>query len=133
VDLAREYLAILQVRLGPRLEVEVDIPAPLRDHPFPPNLLILLVENAIKHGIEPAADGGTISVRARREGDMLTVDVADTGLGLGATAATAGEGVGLANLRERLAALYGPRGRFALQPNVPRGAHAILSLPFEAL
>jgi len=130
-ELARAYLNILQMRIGPRLAFDIDVPAELRDHPLPPNLLISLVENAIKHGIEPAAAGGTVSVTARRDGDTLVVTVADTGRGLEAGGSTGGQGVGLSNIRERLAALYGPRGRFTLQPGEPRGARATLSLPFE--
>ena len=130
-ELAREYLSILQMRIGPRLSFDVEVPAELREHAFPPNLLISLVENAIKHGIEPSASGGSVTVRARREPDAIVVEVTDTGHGLGG-ASTRGEGVGLSNVRERLAALYGPRGRFTLQAAEPRGARATLVLPVDA-
>ena len=130
-ELARAYLNILQMRIGPRLAFDIDVPAELRDHPLPPNLLISLVENAIKHGIEPAAAGGVVSVAARRDGDALLVTVSDTGRGLEAGGTTGGQGVGLSNIRERLAALYGARGRFTLQPGEQRGARATLSLPYE--
>jgi len=132
-ELARAYLNILQMRIGPRLSFDIDVPTELRDHPMPPNLLISLVENAIKHGIEPAAAGGTVSVAARREADALVVTVSDTGRGLAAGSGTGGQGVGLSNVRERLAALYGSRGRFTLQPGEPRGARATLTLPFEPI
>ncbi len=131
-ELVRAYLSVLAMRLGPRLRFDVRVPPELADHPFPPNLLISLVENAIKHGIEPSADGGTVSVTARRDADLLMVSVGDTGRGLAAGATSAGSGVGLSNVRERLAALYGSRGRFTLTPNEPRGACATLALPFEA-
>lgn len=131
-ELARAYLSILQMRIGPRLVFHVDVPAELRDHPFPPNLLISLVENAIKHGIEPSASGGEVTISARRDADALVVNVIDTGRGLASASPNGGEGVGLANVRERLAALYGPRGRFTLEPGQPRGARAVLALPFEA-
>jgi sensor histidine kinase YesM len=130
-ELASAYLSILQMRIGTRLSFEIDVPPDLREHPFPPNLLISLVENAIKHGIEPAADGGQVLVRARREADALVVSVSDTGRGLEAAPLTSGAGVGLSNVRERLAALYGPRGRFTLEPAGPRGARATLALPFD--
>jgi len=107
------------------------VPDELAMHPFPPNLLISLVENAIKHGIEPSADGGTIEVRARRDGDMLTVEVADTGRGVVDNGSRQGGGVGLANVRERLAALYGSRGRFTLSPLTPRGTRAALEIPID--
>ena len=118
--------------MDPRLEFAIDVPAELAQHPFPPNLLISLVENAIKHGVEPAADGGTVRVAAQREGDKLTVSVTDTGRGSAAPhAGQPGDGVGLANVRERLAALYGPRGRFTLEESAPHGTRAALSIPFE--
>jgi signal transduction histidine kinase len=131
-ELAGEYLSILKMRIGARLSFEVDVPPDLRDHPFPPNLLISLVENAIKHGIEPAAAGGTVTIRARRDGDALVVSVTDTGRGLATASPNGGAGVGLSNVRERLAALYGPRGRFTLEPATPSGARAVLALPFDA-
>ena len=131
VELCEAYLNILRTRIGSRLAFSIDVPAELRAHAFPPNLLISLVENAIKHGIEPSADGGTIEVRARRDGDMLTVEVADTGRGVVDNGSRQGGGVGLANVRERLAALYGSRGRFTLSPLTPRGTRAALEIPIE--
>ncbi|HSQ82460.1 MAG TPA: histidine kinase [Casimicrobiaceae bacterium] len=131
VALAEAYLNVMQMRIGPRLAFTIDVPADLRDQPFAPNLLISLVENAIKHGIEPCADGGALTVAASRVDDAVVVTVTDTGCGLAASARTAGQGVGLANVRERLAALYGARGRIALEAVAPHGTRATLSLPFE--
>jgi sensor histidine kinase YesM len=132
--LARAYLEILTVRMGPRLAWRAALPDGLADLPFPPNMLISLVENAIKHGLEPSADGGTVALEARRDGDRLTVSVEDTGRGIvaGTGSATSGEGVGLANVRDRLAALFGPRGRFALEALEPRGTRAIIEVPCES-
>ena len=130
-ELARAYLNILKMRIGPRLDFAIDIPPDLQSHPLPPNLLISLVENAIKHGIEPSADGGRITVEARRTGDAVLVTVSDTGRGFEEASPAKGGGVGLSNIRERLAALYGSRGRFTLEPMTPRGARATLALPFE--
>src|SRR4029453_5729907 len=106
------------------------VPAALCMHPFPPNLLISLVENAIKHGLEPTASGGAVTVRARREGKMLFITVEDTGRGLVNT--SRGGGVGLANIRGRLAALYGTQAQFSLGRGVPAGARATLAIPLEA-
>jgi signal transduction histidine kinase len=132
VGLASAYLNILQMRMGPRLEFAIDVPVELAQHPFPPNLLISLVENAIKHGVEPAADGGTVGVAAQRDGDRLVVSVTDTGRGNAAPATSQpGNGVGLSNVRERLVALYGPRGRFTLEEVAPHGTRATLAIPFE--
>ncbi|MFO1398875.1 MAG: histidine kinase [Burkholderiales bacterium] len=128
--LAQAYLEILRMRMGARLGFTLDLPADLAAHPFPPNLLICLVENAIRHGIEPAADGGTVTVCARRDGATLVVAVEDTGQGLG-TSTTKGHGVGLANIRERLAALYGTQGRLTLDARVPHGVAATLTVPWQ--
>ena len=135
-ELARAYLAILQMRMGKRLAYDVALPDELASHPFPPNMLISLVENAIKHGVEPAVDGGTVSIDVRREADRVVLTVSDTGRGLAASAAaggrdTAGNGVGLTNVKERLAALYGARARFAIEDLQPRGARAIIAIPYE--
>jgi LytS/YehU family sensor histidine kinase len=130
-ELAEAYLNVLKMRIGGRMSFVIDISAELKAHPFPPNLLISLVENAIKHGIEPAAAGGTITLSARRDGDSVVVSVSDTGKGFTADPASAAQGVGLSNVRERLAALYGPRGRFTLESLVPHGARATLALPYE--
>ena len=129
--LARAYLEILAMRMGPRLQWRAELPDALGDMPFPPNMLISLVENAIKHGLEPSADGGTVVIEARRERDRLLVSVEDSGRGISAAAASgsAGEGVGLANVRDRLAALFGTEGRFRLEEVVPRGARAIIEVP----
>jgi sensor histidine kinase YesM len=133
VELAEAYLNILQMRMGRRFSFTVDIPPALRAQPFPPNLLISLVENAIKHGIEPSADGGTIAISAEHAGPRLVLRVADTGCGMaGGERPADGHGMGLANVRERLAALYGAQGSFTLASNAPRGAIATLELPFEA-
>jgi LytS/YehU family sensor histidine kinase len=126
------YLRILKMRIGDRMGFAIDIPPELRAHPFPPNLLISLVENAIKHGIEPAAAGGVVTVSARRDGESVVVSVTDTGRGLTVPATSSGQGVGLANVRERLAALYGAHGRFSLESVVPHGARATLALPYES-
>jgi sensor histidine kinase YesM len=134
-DLARAYLAILAMRMRDRLDYRVELPAELGAHPFPPNMLISLVENAIKHGLEPSVSGGTLAIEARREGDELSVRVTDSGRGLAEAAnasPTTGHGVGLSNLRERLAALFGPRGRFAIESAAPRGTRAIITVPYEA-
>ena len=97
-------------------------------------MLITLVENAIKHGIEPLPAGGAIAVAARRAanatGRTLVVTVADTGAGLASTSAP-GQGIGLANIRERLTLLYDSRAELALEENDPRGFVARLSLPIE--
>ncbi len=126
VALARAYLSVLQVRMGSRLRVHFDTPEPLLALPFPPLSLSTLVENAIKHGVNPLPEGGAITVTARLIDDQLRVDVIDTGAGL---RTSGGTGSGLANLRARLATLYGNSASLALQSNEPRGIRATILLP----
>ncbi len=130
VELARALLSIVAMRIGDRLAFDTDVPAELAAHPFPPNLLISLVENAIKHGIEPSADGGRVTIGARHVDDRLAVSVVDTGRGLDTASVRGDAGVGLANVRERVAALYGAGGRFVLESVAPRGARATIEIPY---
>jgi len=130
IDLAAAYLNILRTRMGSRLDFAIDVPDALKTHPFPPVLLISLVENAITHGIEPKAEGGRVTIAARRDGERLLVSVTDTGNGLSGDSRH-GTGVGLANIRERLSALFGTRGRLTLEEASPTGARATLEIPYE--
>ena len=114
--------------MGKRLAFEVDAATDLRAQPFPPGLLITLVENAITHGIEPQAEGGAVRIDARRQDDRLVITVSDTGAGLSAVSRP-GQGVGLTNVRERIAALYGAHGRFSLVEGAPRGTRASIEIP----
>jgi LytS/YehU family sensor histidine kinase len=90
-----------------------------------------LVENAIKHGLEPKADGGRLTVRAEIVHGKLAVTVADTGLGFG-KAPTAGTGTGLNNIRERLKLLYGKRASMVVTENQPSGTVVTLTVPYQA-
>lgn len=129
-SLMEAYLGLMAVRMGARLSYELYLPPALRDTLVPPMLLQPLLENAIKHGLEPKIDGGHIEVRAQVEAARLQLTVADTGLGLDAVpSATAGSGVGVANVRGRLQALYGARASFSLTRNTPGGVIAQLSIP----
>ncbi len=132
VRLVRAYLNILQMRLGARIDFTIDIPPALEQHTLPPNMLLCLVENAVKHGIEPAAAGGVIRIAADVVGNELVVTVTDSGRGL-AAAAPGGQGVGLSNVRERLAALYGARGRFMLDAVAQGGTRATLAVPADVV
>jgi hypothetical protein len=130
--LMEAYLGLMSVRMGARLSYALHLPDELRGTPVPPMLLQPLVENAIKHGLEPKIDGGHIEVHATAAAGILTLTVADTGLGLDAAidgAADSIGGVGAANVRERLRALYGTRAAFSLTANAPSGVLARLSIP----
>jgi signal transduction histidine kinase len=127
--LMEAYLGLMSVRMGARLSFSLDLPAALRNTVVPPMLLQPLVENAIMHGIEPKIDGGHVSVRARAGGDTLQLCVSDTGLGLDAPSAKHGTHLGVANIRGRLAALYGDHAALALAPGATQGAQSRLTLP----
>jgi hypothetical protein len=133
IELVTAYLNVLKMRMGARLEFGIDVPPELMSQPFPPMMLPSLVENAIKHGLEPLREGGRIDVVARRvtttEGERIQLQVRDTGRGITDSPDTTGGGVGLANLRERLTALYGGTGRFTLESNTPRGVVATIEIP----
>jgi hypothetical protein len=120
------YLRIHRVRMGSRLAYEIDVPKNLARVPVPSMLLLTLVENAIKHGLNPLAEGGFVRLRAQRRGSDLHVEVADNGRGL---IVGEGHGTGLANVRARLAILYGARAALDVGPGQPRGFVANVSLP----
>lgn len=136
LELVRAYLNILQMRMGGRLEFSIAVPDDLLAKSFPPMMLPSLVENAIKHGLEPLREGGRIDVRVERivtpQGDRITIQVKDTGKGLVADSTQPGGGVGLSNLRERLAAIYRHNARFTIESNTPRGVVATIDIPTEA-
>jgi sensor histidine kinase YesM len=129
VDMARAFLEIHRVRMGARLEFSIDVPEPLKARAFPPMMLISLVENAIKHGVDPCCEFGSITIRAVEDGSCLKVSVADTGQGV---KAKKGGGVGLTNIRERLKALYGSSARLVLEENAPHGVVASIEVPAAA-
>jgi signal transduction histidine kinase len=130
-----DYLALMAIRMGPRLQVTFDLPPALARQPVPPLLLQPLVENAIRHGLEPHVEGGRLTVAARAEGDMLVLSVHDTGVGLAAAAASGAPGTrfGLAQVRERLATLHGARASLAVEPAPgATGTQAVVRLPLVA-
>ena len=127
----RPYLEILKVRMEERLVTRIDVPDGLLSAEFPSMMIQSLVENAIKHGLEPKPEGGELAIKAEIVHGKLSVTVADTGLGFG-RAATAGTGVGLANVRERLQLLYGGRASLTITENQPAGTRVTVSVPYTA-
>jgi LytS/YehU family sensor histidine kinase len=130
LERARAYLEIMKVRMGERLAVQIQVPDALKSTPLPPMMLQTLVENAIKHGLEPVTGGGTIWIIARESDGKVSVTVADNGRGFGGD--TAGTGVGLRNIRERLKLAYGDQATFAIGPNFPNGVAASIVVPQHA-
>jgi hypothetical protein len=125
--LTRAYLNVQQIRMGGRLRVEVDVAPELLDARLPPMMLVTLAENAIKHGLSPKREGGTLHIGARLAQGGLEVAVVDDGAGL---KMGAGSGRGLANIRARLATLFGAHGVLDIENNAGGGVRAALTLPF---
>ncbi len=126
LDLMEAYLEVFRIRLGPRLEYRISAQAPERGLAFPPMLLQPLVENAVRHGIEPRVEGGRVLISAARRGDALELTVRDTGCGLDEAA---GGGFGLDNVRSRLAALFGDAGTLEILEPPGGGVLATLRMP----
>ncbi|MGB9991310.1 sensor histidine kinase [Pseudoduganella rhizocola] len=127
IVLSRSYLAIMQARMKSRLAVSIDVPPELESATFPPMMLQILIENAIKHGLEPKIEGGRIDIRAAANGNMLQVDVQDDGVGFNLYA---GDGVGLNNVRERLKLVYGTRAQLLIETPMEGGCRASIRVPF---
>ena len=122
----KAYLNIQKIRMGERLHFKIELPDAVRTHPFPPMLLQPLVENALKHGLEPKMEGGEVKIKAVEENDFLRIEVIDTGLGFSSFEKT---GVGLGNVRERIKLLYGEKGRLIVEENKPNGVKAVIEVP----
>jgi signal transduction histidine kinase len=130
MQLIDAYLGIYRVRMGVRLSHEIVLPPELATVRIPPMILLTLVENALKHGINPAVEGGFIRVSALRERSVLVLKVADSGCGIGAQH---GHGIGLSNVRVRLMTRYGDEATLSLAQAEPRGVVATIRIPGSAL
>ncbi len=130
VELSKAYLAIMQARMKERLNVRFEVPMFLGSAPFPPMMLQTLIENSIKHGLEPKIAGGTVTVRAYVDGATLHVEVCDDGVGIDPHA---DDGIGLANIRERLQLLYGDQAELVIQMPPSGGACALIKLPYKMM
>ncbi len=126
MDMIKAYLNIQKIRMGERLHFKIELPDAVSKHPFPPMLLQPLVENALKHGLEPKMEGGEIMIKATEEEDLIRIEVMDTGCGFSSLHKT---GVGIGNVKERIKLLYGEKGRFIIEENKPNGVRAIIEVP----
>ena len=127
LERARAYLEILKIRMGPRLALQIEVPEALKVIALPSMMLQTLVENAIKHGLEPKSGGGTVWIIARQVDDALAVTVADDGQGFNVQ--SSGTGIGLKNVRERLRLAYGNAASFNIVANFPNGVAATINVP----
>ena len=123
-----DYLALMAVRMGPRLRYRLNLPPELAAHPLPPLLLQPLVENAIRHGLEPAVAGGEIEVGAAQEGGALRLNVRDSGVGHDGPPQA---GFGLTQVRERLQTAYGNAAQLDWRSAAGHGSQATLTLPLQ--
>jgi hypothetical protein len=130
-DRLQDYLELMAVRMGARLQYELVLPRDIASVRVPTLLLQPLVENSIHHGLEPKVDGGRVLVGARRDGPALVLEVADTGLGESSRPSD-GSGFGLAQVRERLATVYGQAARLDFTSIPGRGATATIRVPVQA-
>lgn len=127
VERAQAYLEILRIRMGDRLKLEIQVPDALTGVPVPPMMLQTLVENAIKHGLEPVPGGGTVWIIARAIDGKASITVADDGRGFSEDGG--GSGIGLRNVRERLRLAYGDAATFSIVANFPKGVAATITVP----
>lgn len=130
LDLAQAYLDLMHMRMPDRLDYALRVDAPARALPCPPVMLLTLVENAVRHGIDPAESGGRIDIDVQVRGSRCLVQVRDTGVGL--RAGTGGTGTGLVTLRERLRLVFGDEARLDVSEQPPRGVLARLEFPARA-
>ena len=131
-----DYLDIEVVRFGAeKLRVEKEIDPRTLDVLVPSILLQPLIENSIKHGLEPRINGGTVTLRSRLQGNRVMIEVADDGVGIVARPDTAlnraGAGIGMKNVRERLEVLYGTQARFTVVSNPGRGTLVSIEIPIQ--
>jgi signal transduction histidine kinase len=128
VDLCSAFLEIMAIRMEGRLQAVVSVPEGLKSAVFPSMMLQTLVENAIKHGLEPNPEGGRLEIGAEIVDGQLAVRVTDTGVGF---APKGDGGVGLANIRERLKTLYGGRAELIIGVPSTGGTCATIRIPYE--
>jgi sensor histidine kinase YesM len=129
MQIVEAYLKIFKIRMGDRLKYGIEIPDNVKNSSFQPMLIQPLVENAIRHGLEPKINGGEIWIRGSIDGNILRLEIIDSGVGL---YENSNPGMGIDNIKERLKSLYGDKGRLILNENHPSGLKAIIEVPYEA-
>lgn len=129
LETVKNYLAVFAMRMGDRLHYAIDIPDSLLDFPVPPMLLQPLVENAIKHGLEPSRQGGELRIQAIRNGDHVSLIVIDSGMGVNEL--SPGAGIGLENIKKRLDLMYPGQSSLIFEENNPSGVKVSIELPYE--
>jgi len=123
------YLDVIKFRMGDRLKINIDIPDELHQTEIPPMLILNLVENSIKHGLEPKIEGGTIKVMAEKNNASIIITIEDTGIGIQGN--NDNTGIGLSNTRERLALFSQNDASMTIEQNQPQGTRVTISLPLD--
>jgi len=123
------YLEIIELRMGERMRWRIDVPPALYDLDVPPMILQPLVENAVRHGLEPSMAGGELTIAARRNDATLDLTVTDTGVGFSEMSMRSGAGIGLANLRARLAAACADAATMTIDDLQPHGTRVTVRVP----
>ncbi len=129
LELVRAYLEVMHMRMPDRLHFSVEADAEARALVCPPMTLLTLVENAMRHGIDPSEEGGHIAVHVTIKDGRGRAEVTDTGMGLKGREGAPGLGTGLANLRERLQLAFGGDAIVTLSENLPHGVRAAIDFP----
>jgi len=130
INIVNAYLNIQKIRMGKRLNFNIEVDDYLNDIPFPPLLIQPLVENSIRHGLESEIEGGNVEIKAVQENDMLFIKVSDTGKG---ATKLKSDGIGLKNIRERLRSLFQNRAEIKTEVNSPKGLIVTLNIPLEKI
>jgi LytS/YehU family sensor histidine kinase len=130
LGLVRPYLELMQMRMPDRLQYAMNVDPSALPLRCPPTTLLTLVENAVRHGIDPSEEGGRIDIDIERRGERCVVRVTDTGAGLQSTAS--GLGTGLTTLRERLRLIFGETAQLRLAAGAPRGVAVEVDMPAKA-
>jgi hypothetical protein len=127
LELARAYLAIMQVRLGERLVFDIEAADELKDARMPPMILLPLIDHAIVYGLEPSRTGGRIRIATHASGGRLRLSITDTGAGF----VPGGDSHDLSSVEERLHALYGDDAQLKLERMQAQGTQAVMEIPYE--
>ena len=129
LQLVRPYLELMQMRMPDRLQYSMHVDPATLEVRCPPTTLLTLVENAVRHGIDPSEEGGRIEIDIARRGERCVVRVTDTGAGVHQS--TDALGTGLTTLRERLQLIFGDAAHLRLAPHEPRGTAAEIDMPLH--
>ncbi len=129
LQLVRPYLELMQMRMPDRLEYSINVEAAALNVRCPPTMVLTLVENAVRHGIDPSEEGGRIDIDVKRLGERCVVRVTDTGAGLQQSGSNLG--TGLTTLRERLQLIFGDAAALRLTSGAPRGVAVEIDLPAQ--